>query len=141
MFEPWHRELLAECRTGHLATIAPSGIANLVPVCYSLVGDAIVIAIDEKPKRGGELARIANIRHDPRVTFLADRYDHADWTRLAWVRIEGEATIVVSGALMQDALTALRSRYRQYNDMALESRPLIRIQPRRVVSWRADTPG
>ncbi|MCC7365750.1 MAG: TIGR03668 family PPOX class F420-dependent oxidoreductase [Dehalococcoidia bacterium] len=133
--------LLASCRTGHLATVGAGGRPHLVPVCYAVVGGRIAIAVDEKPKRGGELARVRNIRRDARVTFLVDRYDDADWSRLAWLRIEGDAAVVERGALEPAVLAALRDRYPQYRAMDLESRPLILVAPRRVVAWRAAPEG
>ena len=135
MFQDWERALLDECRVAGLATIAADGTPALVPVCYALVGDTLVIAIDEKPKAGRRLARLHNIERDPRVSLLADRYGE-DWTQLAWVRIEGSAEVLERGGAVPATLAALRDRYLQYRDMDLEPRPLIRITPTRVVSWR-----
>ena len=140
MFAPHEAALLAECRTAVLATIAPGGRPRLVPVCYASDGGTIVIAVDEKPKRPGELARIRDIRRDPRVTLLVQRYDDA-WQQLAWIRVEGEAAIIERGAHRPGALAALRARYPQYAAMRLESLPLIVITPGRVVSWRWDGPA
>ncbi len=136
MFEPWQRELLESLPVARLGTIASDGRPHLVPVCFVLLGDTIVIAIDEKPKRPGvQLARLRNIRRDSRVSLLADRYE-GDWLKLAWVRIDGEATIVASGQERPEALAALRLRYPQYGTMALESLPLIEVTPERVTGWR-----
>ena len=135
MFEPWHLELLEESRVARLGTIAPDGRPRLVPVCYALVGETVFIAIDEKPKRGGRLARLRDIERDPRVTLLADRYEE-DWARLAWVRIEGRATVLERGDEHPVALEALRARYPQYGSMGLEALPLIVVTPERVVGWR-----
>lgn len=134
-FEPWQRDLLAELHVARLATNAPSGYPSLVPVCYALVGQTLHVAIDEKPKAGTALARLRNIERDPRVSILFDRYD-GDWEQLAWVRVEGLATVVQAGSERPAALAALRSRYHQYESMDLESRPLIVIEPSRVVAWR-----
>jgi PPOX class probable F420-dependent enzyme len=141
MFEPWHRDLLGECRVARLGTIAPDGRPRLVPVCYALVGDAIAIAIDEKPKSTTELARVRDIRRDPRVTLLVDRYDDADWSRLAWLRIDATAEVLAAGNEWPEGLEALRARYPQYAAMALEGLPLLRVRPVRVVGWRASEPG
>lgn len=135
VFERWQLELLAECRVGRLGTIASEGWPRLLPVCYAVVGGAVVIAIDEKPKRGGRLARLRDIARDPRVTMLVDRYED-DWTRLAWVRIEGRAAVQERGEGHPAALEALRARYPQYRDMRLRELPLIVITPERVVGWR-----
>ncbi len=140
MLEPWHRDLLAECRIAHLGTIAPNGRPRLVPVCYALAGDHVAIAIDEKPKSTTELARVRDIRRDPRVTLLVDRYDDRDWGRLAWLRLEADAIVLATGSEWPEGLAALRARYRQYATMALESLPLLRLTPTRAVAWRATVP-
>jgi PPOX class probable F420-dependent enzyme len=106
-----------------------------VPVCYALVADELVIAIDEKPKSTTSLARLRNIERDPHVSLLFDRYDE-DWTKLAWVGVEGDASVLPLGANRPAALQALRQRYPQYREMDLESRPLIIIRPQRVLGWR-----
>ncbi len=120
---------------GRLGTIAGDGRPRLVPVCYALSGDSVVMAVDEKPKRGGKLARLRDIERDPRVTLLVDRYED-EWTRLAWVRIAGLATVLERGGEHPVALEALRARYPQYGSMGLEALPLIVITPERVVGWR-----
>ena len=134
-FEPWQRVLIEDLRVARLATIAISGYPALVPVCYALVEEELVIAIDEKPKATTNLTRLRNIERDARVSLLFDRYDD-DWTKLAWVRVEGAAAVLARGSERPRALQALRERYPQYRAMDLESRPLIVVQPRRVVGWR-----
>ena len=136
MFERWQRELLESLPVARLATISGDGRPHLVPVCFALLDETIVIAIDEKPKRtGAELTRLRNIRRDPRVTYLADRYE-ADWQQLAWVRVDGRAKILANGAERPLALAALRDRYPQYRSMALEALPMIEIVAEKVTGWR-----
>lgn len=135
-FEPWERRLLTEEPVARLATIAPSGQPRLVPVCFALLEETIAIAVDEKPKSTVRLARLADLARDPRATLLVDRYE-TDWSRLAWVRVEARAGVHAQGSEWPEALAALRERYHQYRAMDLESRPLIRLRPRRIVSWRA----
>ncbi len=136
-FEPWQLALIESCRSATLATINRTGTPSLVPVCYAYIEDRFVIAIDEKPKSGRPLSRLRNIDADPRVTLLIDRYDD-DWEQLAWLRIEGDA-IAVDATAWPAALTALRARYAQYREMALERRPLVIVTPRHHVSWRWQT--
>lgn len=133
--EPWAEVLIRESRVAILGTIDAQGRPHLVPVCFARFEGAYVIAVDEKPKRPGTLARVRNIQRDPRCTLLFQRYDD-DWTQLAWVRIEGLASIVARGAEMPRALAALRASYRQYGTMDLESRELIVVTPERAVCWR-----
>ncbi|HKS92154.1 MAG TPA: TIGR03668 family PPOX class F420-dependent oxidoreductase [Tepidiformaceae bacterium] len=134
LLEPWQLDLVDSCRSATLATIDRTGTPSLVPVCYAYVEGRFVIAIDEKPKSGRPLARVRNIDADPRVTLLIDHYDD-DWTRLAWLRIEGTA-VAIGAAAWPGAVAALRSRYHQYEQMAIERLPLIVITPGRAVAWR-----
>ncbi len=118
-----------------LGTIGAGGAPHLVPVCYAYLEGRFVVAVDEKPKRGGNLARVRNIERDGRVTLLFDRYED-DWTRLAWVRVEGVAQVLAAGSEWPEAVEALRARYPQYRGMSLESLPVIAISPKRVTGWR-----
>ena len=133
--EAWQARLLEDERSGVLGTIARSGLPQLVPVCFALVEGDIAIAIDEKPKRGGTLARMRNIERDARATLLVDHYEER-WERLAWLRLEGDAAVFERGGEWREALDALRRRYPRYRAMALEALPLIRLRPTRVVGWR-----
>jgi PPOX class probable F420-dependent enzyme len=135
MLEQWHIDLMEELRVARLATISEDGGPNMVPVCFALMGEDIAIAVDEKPKRSIRLARLVNIERDPRVTFMADRYDD-DWRLLAWVRVHGTAEIYEQGDEWPEALAELRTRYHQYETMDLEHLPLIRISFVRVAAWR-----
>jgi PPOX class probable F420-dependent enzyme len=138
------RALLDETRRAVLATVAPDGRPRLVPICYSLGPTEAIIytPIDDKPKRDDDplaLARVRDIAADPMVSVLVDRWDE-DWSRLAWLRIEGQATLVTPAdgpAEHAAAVAALRSRYPQYATHRLESRPLIRIAIERVTDWGA----
>ena len=68
-----------------LATIRPDGSPRVVPICFALDGDTLYTAVDEKPKRTRQLARLDDIERDPRVEVVIDHYDD-DWTQLWWVR-------------------------------------------------------
>lgn len=130
-------------RVARLATVGPDGTPHLVPVCYEAVSNAegalaLYIALDEKPKRvaPGELRRVRNLTANPAVALLIDRYDDGDWGRLAFLRIDGQATILEREAPEHaPALAALRAKYPQYRAMALEGRPIIRITPTATRSW------
>ncbi|MFN8526318.1 MAG: TIGR03668 family PPOX class F420-dependent oxidoreductase [Chloroflexota bacterium] len=126
-----------------LATVDAEGRPHVVPFCYALLDGAIYTPIDEKPKTGDpmELRRIRNILARPEVCVVADDYDHADWSRLAWIQVRGRASLVQDRLEREQAFEALRARYAQYRTMDLESRPLIRIDPRRVISWSAKPGG
>ena len=138
------RALLATARRAVLATRAPSGRPRVVPIVYGLVERearlALYTPIDEKPKRSREtraLARVRDVLRDPRVAVLVDRWSE-DWSRLAWLRLDGSATLVAAEDADADrpaALASLRERYPQYASQDLRAAPLIRIAVERAVSW------
>jgi PPOX class probable F420-dependent enzyme len=125
-------------RVAHLGTVDERGRPHVVPVCFVCLDGRVYTPIDEKPKRGvpSELRRVRNLLANPEVCFTADVYDE-DWRRLAWLQLRGRAALVDDAAERAGASAALRARYAQYGTMALEERPLIRIDPRRIVRWSA----
>lgn len=129
------RVLLAGARRATLATIAPDGRPRLVPVCFVVVDDVIWSPLDEKPKSVDDprsLARVRDIERDGRVTLLVDRWSE-DWAELGWLRLDGHAEVVESAD--PGIIAALRTKYAQYADHDLESRPMIRITVARVARW------
>ncbi|MGH2713705.1 MAG: TIGR03668 family PPOX class F420-dependent oxidoreductase, partial [Thermoleophilaceae bacterium] len=66
---------------------------------------------------------------------LVDRYDD-DWSRLAWVELRGLVTVHPVGP----ALEALARRYEQYRAEPPPG-PLLRLEMRDAVWWRAATMG
>lgn len=135
---PEQRRFLEQQRVARLATVDAAGRPHVVPVCFALHGDALYIAIDEKPKRSdpGRLRRLRNIATQPYVCLVADHYEE-DWRHLRWLQVHGRAALVAEAAERAAALAALRAKYSQYHLMALEARPLLRIVPDRVVGWAA----
>jgi PPOX class probable F420-dependent enzyme len=129
------RRLFAAARVARLATVAPDGAPHLVPVCFALAGEAIYTAVDAKPKRTLDLARLANIASEPRVALLADHYDD-DWTQLWWVRVDGDARVVTTAGECAQALAALAAAYPQYARTPPEGAVVV-IVPRRFSGWRA----
>jgi hypothetical protein len=67
---------------------------------------------------------------------VIDRYDE-DWTTLAWVLLEGVATILETGGERDTAVAALAGKYDQYKSGGLSDRPVVRVQIERAVSWSA----
>jgi PPOX class probable F420-dependent enzyme len=80
------------------------------------------------------LKRLRNIIDNPVAAFVADRWDE-DWTRLGWVMLRGPAEILADGAEHDRAQALLRSRYPQYQGMALDDLPVIAMRIERVTSW------
>ena len=85
--------------------------------------------------RPHRLARVRNITANPHAALVVDHYDDADWTRLGWVMVRGEASLVTAGPAHGGAVAALRLRYTQYRDMRLETCMLIAIAATRVTGW------
>jgi PPOX class probable F420-dependent enzyme len=131
-----HLVLLDRARVATLATVSADGRPHVVPVVFARDGNDLVTSVDGKPKKGKVLARIENVSRDPRVSLLADHYE-ADWSRLWWVRVDGEASIETEGEGFDRALTALRRRYPQYRVVELPG-PVIRIRIDRTTSWASD---
>ncbi len=129
------RLFLNRTRVGHLATADARAAPHVVPVCFAIGDDALYITIDQKPKGNPRaLKRLRNIADNPAATFVADHYDE-DWSRLGWVMIRGRAEILEAGAEHDDAQELLRTRYRQYQMMAIDDLPVIAIRIERVTSW------
>jgi PPOX class probable F420-dependent enzyme len=126
---------LASRRVGHLATADGRGAPHVVPVCFVVSEGALYITIDQKPKGDPRaLKRLRNITENPLTAFVADHYDE-DWTRLGWVMLRGPAEILADGAEHDRAQALLRSRYPQYQGMALAGLPVIALRIERVTSW------
>ena len=131
-----------------LVTVAPNGKPRPVPIAYAFdeMADGLVLysALDEKQKSVADpraLARVHDIAARPRVAVLVDRWDE-DWSRLAWLRLEGTAVVLEPPTDRSDgehsrAVGLLRARYPQYATQALEVRPVIRIAVERVSGWSA----
>jgi PPOX class probable F420-dependent enzyme len=120
---------------------------HAVPIVFARTAGALWSPIDGKPKRGQELARIRNIRRDPRVSLLFSHYED-DWTRLWWLRADGEAEVhrVSTHGCGPDhelALAALRRKYPQYAGVALlgPDALLLRIRVAACRSWCASEIG
>ena len=135
MLSEHQNRFLASRRVGHLATADGRGAPHVVPVCFVLGEVALYITIDQKPKRDVRaLKRLRNIVENPVAAFVADRWDE-DWGQLGWVMLRGPAEILAAGHEHDRAQGLLRSRYPQYQGMALAGLPVIAIRIERVTSW------
>lgn len=131
---------LSDARVAHLGTADRAGQPHVVPCCYAFDGRAVFSAIDAKPKAGDPrtLRRLRNIRENPRVSLVVDRWDE-DWRRLRWVMIQGEAEILTGGDEYRRGVDLLLAKYAQYRAMGLdrETGLLIKVTPARITAWSA----
>jgi PPOX class probable F420-dependent enzyme len=130
----WARELLAAERVGRLAFIDDEERPRVLPVTYALLGDSVWSAIDEKPKRTAEPARLRYLRDRPEAALCVDHYSD-DWSRLAWVQLLGRIDILPADE-SAPALEALCARYEPYRERTPPG-PLLRLSVERTLSWRA----
>jgi PPOX class probable F420-dependent enzyme len=126
---------IREARVGHLGLIDDDGRPRVLPVTFAVCGDALVSAIDHKPKRVApeRLARVRWLRRDPRAALTVDRYEE-DWSRLAWVQAIGTAEVLDEPP--PGAVEALQAKYEQYRDRPPEG-PFVVLRPERFASWKA----
>jgi PPOX class probable F420-dependent enzyme len=144
IISPDIEEFIQRVRVARLATIDSDFKPHLVPVVFVFDRNYFFIPVDEKRKKAKpeKLRRIKNIQRNPNVALLIDEYNE-DWTRLAFVMIQGIASIVKSrpqaDIQVQKALKQLTIKYTQYQRVGI-GELLIRIKPEKVVSWRSSLP-
>lgn len=140
MFSTAERTYLERTRVGRLATTDERSRPNVVPFCFALHDGGLVSPIDEKPQQGdpSSLRRVRDVRENPYVAAVVDEYSE-DWSELQWLQIRGRADLIDSGRSgHQPGVDALREKYDQYQEHAIEDRPLIRIRPGHVLAWGID---
>jgi PPOX class probable F420-dependent enzyme len=129
------RRRFASSPVARLATVRADGRPHIVPVVFVLAGDMVFTAVDAKPKKSPRLQRLANIEFEPRCSLLVDHYED-DWSRLWWVRADGEAAVLEPAAAAQ-GMTALVERHAQYRKLA-PSGPLVAVRITRWSGWSAE---
>ena len=114
------------------------GGPRVQPVTYAIAEGRIWSAIDSKPKRTVEPARLRFLRRDQRAALTVDRYSD-DWGELAWVQVLGRVSIlgVDEGG---PGLEALGAKYEQYRETDPPG-PLLALDPQRYLWWRAADAG
>lgn len=130
----WARDLLRTTRVARLGLIDDDGRPRVLPVTYALSAGILYSAIDQKPKRSPEPARLRLLARRPEVALTVDRYDD-DWSELAWVQLLGRIEIVPVDA-EPDAMEALAVKYAAYRAEPPPG-PLLRLMTERTVCWRA----
>lgn len=136
---PAVEEFIERARVARLATIDSEFRPHLVPVVFVFNGNHFFIPVDKKRKtaKPEKLKRIRNIQDNPNVTLLIDEYSE-DWTKLAFVMIQGKASIATKeegNIQVRQAYKMLMIKYLQYQKVGLGERCII-ITPMKVASWR-----
>jgi PPOX class probable F420-dependent enzyme len=130
----WAGELLASERVARLAFLDDGDRPRVLPVTFALAGDVVWSAIDDKPKRTAEPARVRYLRRRPEAALLVDAYTD-DWSRLAWVQLLGRVDVVPLDS-SPEATAALAAKYEQYARRTPPG-PLLRLTVERTLHWRA----
>jgi PPOX class probable F420-dependent enzyme len=130
----WASELVETARVARLAYLDGDGHPRVLPVTFAVAGDAIWSAIDEKPKRAAEPARVEYLRRRPESALLVDEYND-DWSRLLWVQLMGRVDVLPASSA-PEAMAALAAKYADYARRPPPG-PLLRLTVERALSWRA----
>jgi PPOX class probable F420-dependent enzyme len=138
IIHPAVEEIIERARVARLATIDSEFKPHLVPVVFVFDGNNFFIPIDEKRKtaKPEKLKRIRNIQDNPNVALLIDEYSE-DWTKLAFVMIQGNASVASKGEeniQVRQAYKNLMTKYIQYQKVGLGEMCII-ITPKKVASW------
>ena len=136
LLDPEQRRRLADARVARLATVRPDGSPHVVPISFAFGEATIVTAIDHKPKTTTSLQRLRNIEAVPVASVIIDHYED-DWSRLWWLRADGEARIVPDGKEWEDGIEQLTRKYHQYRRDAPQG-PVIVITVAKWTSWSAE---
>lgn len=106
---------------------------RVLPVTFAVAGGFVWSAIDDKPKRTGEPARLRYLRERPEAALCVDHYED-DWSRLCWVQLLGRVS-VLDAADGSDAMDALVAKYAPYRQRRPPG-PLLRLEVERCLWWR-----
>ena len=132
----WAMAMLREERVARLGLTDDHGGPRVLPVTFALHDGSLWSAVDDKPKRSAEPARVRWLRARPSAALTVDRYDE-DWSLLAWVQVLGGVTVLDAGRA-PEALAALSAKYPQYR-AAPPPGPLLCLVPARALCWSAAT--
>jgi PPOX class probable F420-dependent enzyme len=126
--------MLDDAMVARLGFVDEADYPRVLPVTFVLFGQALYSAIDRKPKRAPEPARLRYLRRRPNATLTVDHYED-DWSALAWVQVLGRVELLDPKG-DEDAFAALCSKYEPYKEEPPPG-PLLRLEPERAICWRA----
>ena len=126
--------MLERERVARLGLLDADDRPRVLPVTFAVAGEAIYSAIDRKPKRASEPARLRYLRRRPLVALTVDHYAD-DWAELAWVQVLGRVELLEPSE-DERGIEALLAKYAPYRDDPPPG-PLLRLVPERALHWRA----
>jgi PPOX class probable F420-dependent enzyme len=130
----WAAGLVTRARVARLGYLDGDDRPRVLPVTFAGAGGFVWTAIDDKPKRRHEPARVEYLRRRPEASLLVDEYDD-DWSRLAWVQLLGRVDVVPADQA-PEAMEALAAKYSQYASRTPPG-PLLRMTVDQARHWRA----
>ncbi len=130
----WAAELLASERVARLGYVDEEDHPRVLPVTFAVAAGSVWSAIDDKPKRSAEPARLRHLRRRPEAALLVDVYDD-DWSRLAWVQLLGRVDVLPAES-EPEAMEALARKYAPYTESTPPG-PLLRLTVERTRQWRS----
>jgi len=114
------RRFLARHARGHLATVGPDGIPQVKPLGFSY--NAALGTIDITGMNMAGSAKYRNVRSNPHVAFVVDEVTAPTMEGAHFLEIRGDAETTVGAHDPEGHLAS----------------EIIRIRPRRVVSFNVD---
>jgi PPOX class probable F420-dependent enzyme len=131
----WAGLMLESERVARLGLLDDEDRPRVLPVTFAVADGAVYSAIDRKPKRTAEPARVRYLRRRPEAALTVDHYAD-DWTQLAWVQVLGRVELL-DPAEDEAGMEALAAKYAPYREEAPPG-PLLRLMPERTLHWRAE---
>jgi PPOX class probable F420-dependent enzyme len=128
-------QFLVENRTGTIATIGPTGMPHLVAMWYGVIDGQVWIETKAKSQK------VANLRRDDRITFLAE--DGLTYGTLRGVSLEGHGVVVEDPEALWQVGVSVFERYmgpyteelKPMVEVMLNKRVAVRIDVERTRSW------
>jgi len=127
--------MLESERVARLGLLDDEDRPRVLPVTFAVADGAVYSAIDRKPKRTAEPARVRYLRRRPEAALTVDHYAD-DWTQLAWVQVLGRVELL-DPAEDEAGMEALAAKYAPYRGDPPPG-PLLRLVPERTLHWRAE---
>lgn len=120
---PAEEQFLARQPRGYLATLAPNGTPQVKPVGFSYYPETGFLDITGFNMTGS--AKYRNVQAHPEVAFVVDEVTAPSMEGTHFLEIRGTAEVTTGPHDLHGHL----------------AREVIRIHPRRVVSWNVTSPG